>query len=80
LWRTPSVVTQWRRCERYSFEDTHTWLAGTTGARKNARVDFHLFRNRCGGIRDGRDKRCGSEETFHSLHVFSLFNMARPFG
>jgi hypothetical protein len=78
LWRTPAVVAEWRRSERNSFEDTHAGLTCADRACKHTGIDFHLFRNFCGGARDGRDKRSGGEETFHSLHVFSLFITARP--
>jgi hypothetical protein len=73
LRRTPPVLAKRRRGEGYSLEDAHIRLAGAEGALEKAGFDPHLLRNHGGGVRDGRDKRCGGEKTFDSLHVFSFF-------
>src|SRR5437867_9921476 len=72
LWRAPPVVAERRRRERDPLEDAHARLTCAYRACNQARFDPCLFRNPRGGVRDGRDKRCGGEETFNSLHVFSL--------
>jgi hypothetical protein len=72
LRRTPAVLAKRRRGEGYSLEDAHGRLIGAEPTRENASFDSYLFGNHCRGVRDGRHKECGGEETFDSLHVFSF--------